>query len=59
MSVVNELLHGLKDKASEEELREIMESHSLTLIKLLAVSYYELNYSHLIARENEERLDYQ
>ena len=59
MSVVNELFNGLKEKASEEELREIMENYSLTLIKLLAVSYYELNYSHLIARDQEVRLEYQ
>lgn len=35
-----------------------MENHSLILIKLLAVSYYELNYSHLIAREKEVRFEY-
>jgi hypothetical protein len=47
MSVVNELLTGLKKKASKEELSDIMSSYALPIIKLFAVSYYELNYNHL------------
>jgi hypothetical protein len=47
MSVVNELLTGLRKKASKEELSDIMSSYALPIIKLFAVSYYELNYNHL------------
>lgn len=38
------LLRGVKEKASKEEIGEILEEHFVTVVKLWGVGYYEERY---------------
>ena len=54
LALVEAFLDGLKTKGTREDHIDLMGSHALSLVKLLAVSYYELNFQFKRPPDSEE-----